>query len=166
MSQTDSKVDWCLNKAKKEGTMHRGLKKIEPSLTNAVKHIQKAEHNVNAILDFKKIGYPDWSVSASFYSIYQCFLAILAKFGYESKNQECTIALILQLKEQKKIKISEDIINSFERIEPDALHESNVIMMRENFQYGVETAIEDKKLEEILLLSKKSIEEAKKIIYS
>jgi uncharacterized protein (UPF0332 family) len=166
MSQIENKVEWCLNKAKNEGIMHRGLKKIEPNKADAIKHIKKAEHNFNAILDFKKIGYPDWSVSASFYTIYQCFLAILAKFGYESKNQECTIALILQLSQQGKIDLSKDILESLQRIEPDSLHETNVIIMRENFQYGMETTIEDNKLEELFILSKKTIEETKSIIYN
>ncbi len=104
MSQIDNKVKWCLNKAEKElkeGTKHRGLVKIKPNIETAKRHFEKAEHNLRALNYFEKGGFADWSFSAGFYSIYHCFLAIIAKFSYESINQECTIALVEQLKESK-----------------------------------------------------------------
>ena len=91
MSQASKQVDWCLKKAQKElieKDAHRGLVKITPDIKLAGKHIAKAEHNLNAASDFAKMGYSDWSPSAFFYSMYHCFLAILSKFGYQSRNQE------------------------------------------------------------------------------
>jgi uncharacterized protein (UPF0332 family) len=104
MSEMDNKVKWCLNKAEKElkiGSIHRGLVKIELSVENAKEHLRKAEHNFKAISAFKDIGFCDWSISAGFYVIYHCFLAICVKFGYESRNQECTIALVQKLKDER-----------------------------------------------------------------
>ena len=34
MSHAKNKMDWCLDKAKKEGKNHRGLVKINPDLEN------------------------------------------------------------------------------------------------------------------------------------
>ncbi len=105
MSQATNKVKWCLNKAEKElkeSNFHRGLVKHEQDLELAKKHIIKAEHNLKAALYFEKGRFSDWSASAFFYCIYHCFLAILRKFGYESRNQECSIAVIEMLKEDKK----------------------------------------------------------------
>ena len=168
MSQAGNKVKWCLNKAQKEikeGKKHRGLVKIDPDIEEAKKHIAKAEHNFKAVLNFAKSGFSDWSVSAVFYTIYHCFLAITSKFGYETRNQECTIALIEHLKEKNKIEISGDIIETLKNINHEEPHQRNVIELRENFQYGTETSIEDETLSKLKGLCKKALEEAKNIIY-
>lgn len=110
MPQAENKVKWCLNKAKREleeGKSHRGLVKVRQDKEEAKKHIKKAEHNYNGIFKLKDAGLSDWSASAVFYTIYHCFLAIAAYFGYESRNQECTVALIEHLKETGKIDIKD-----------------------------------------------------------
>ena len=167
MSQAENKVRWCLNKAKKEiedEIKHRGLIAIKPDLDEAKNHIKKAEHNFKAVVSFDKSGFSDWSVNAVFYTIYHCFLGIIAKFGYESRNQECTIALIEYLKEQKKINLSEEIIESLKSVEQEG-GQKRTIELREDFQYGTKTKIEDKTLSELKVLCQKAIEETKKIIY-
>lgn len=165
MSHLDNKIDWCVDKAQKElasNQKHRGLIKVSPNLEEAKKHIAKAEHNFKAALSLEKT-FSDWSVSACFYTIYHCFLAIILKNGYESRNQECTIVLIKGLNEAGKIKLDSDIVNALDFEEVNL--ESNVINMRENFQYGTETSIQDKKLEKLKDLCKRAIEQTKKEIY-
>ncbi|MBI2672208.1 hypothetical protein HYX16_04705 [Candidatus Woesearchaeota archaeon] len=111
MSHAKNKVEWCLNKAKKElqeGKIHRGLVKIDINLEKARDHLTKAEHNLKVTLYLQRGGYTDWCSSSLFYVIYHSFLAILAKFGYETQNQECTFALIASLIEDKKITISQE----------------------------------------------------------
>lgn len=168
MSQVENKVRWCLNKAKKEiseGKIHRGLKEVTADIEEAKNHLNKAEHNFKAVLSFQKTGFPDWSVSAVFYTIYHCFLAIIRKFGYESRNQECTIALIEHLNEQGKVKVSEELIEALKSSDHEERHAETAIALRENFQYGTATEVEDESLKELKDLCKKSIEETKKIIY-
>src|SRR3989339_828327 len=106
MSQAANQVKWCLKKAESEikeckernkRPNHRGLLRVKPDVSKAKKHIQKAEHNLRAIAYFGKGGFSDWSIAAGFYSIYHCFLAIAIKYGYESRNQSCTISLMEQL---------------------------------------------------------------------
>src|SRR3989338_3282452 len=119
MSQAKNKLTWCLKKAekelKKEGKP-RGLIIITPDKKKSFEHIKKAEHNLNAAIDFSKTGYSDWSASAFFYSIYQCFLAIASKFGYGSGNQECTFALIESLIEDKKIDLYKKFLDLAQKI--------------------------------------------------
>ena len=168
MSQAENKVRWCLNKAKKEiseGRKHRGLKESPPDIQEAINHLKKAQHNFKAALSFEKTGFPDWSVSAVFYTIYHCFLAIIIKFGYESRNQECTIALVEHLKEQDKIKLSDDLIKALKDSDHEEKHAGTAITLRENFQYESTTVVEDKILKQLKELCKKSIEETKKIVY-
>ena len=168
MSQAKNKVKWCLNKAKKEiaeGLKHRGLIEIKPDPDEAKNHIKKAEHNFKAVVSFEKSGFSDWSVNAIFYTLYHCFLAILAKFGYESRNQECTIVLIEYLEEEKKITLSDEIIEALKSVEKKEKEQKRAIELREDFQYGTETKIEDKTLSELKSLCQKAIEETKNIIY-
>lgn len=57
MSQAKNKLQWCLNKAKREieeGKKHRGLLKIDPDLHKASDHLTKAEHNLEVTLYLKK----------------------------------------------------------------------------------------------------------------
>ena len=145
ISQVSKQVEWCLNKAKKEieeckklgkRPKHRGLLKVEPNADEAKKHLTKAEHNLIGITKFKEIGFSDWSMSAGFYCIYHCFLAIAARFGYETSNQTCTIVLMKYLKENNSIQIEDKFIELLEYEELDS-KENSIIELRENYTYGV-----------------------------
>ena len=170
MSHCKNKVDWCLNKAKKElqeGKKHRGLIKINPETKLIEAHIKKAEHNLNAIQDFKKIGYSDWSASAGFYSIYHCFLAICIKFGYESRNQECTFALIHYLIETGQINLDAEVVNKIQSINPEESQEHPLIIdIRESEQYGVSLSLNEISFERLLITAKTILDKTKEIIQS
>ena len=169
MSQASDHVKWCLNKAEKElkeGIKHRGLIKIEPNLIKARRHLLKAEHNFSAIDYFDKGGYSDWSMSAAFYCVYHCFLAIAAKFGYETRNQECTISLIKHFKEQEKIDFDEKFIDSIKSYDNNSRQESNVIENRENFTYGTTMSVDNKKeIETSKELCKDCMDQTRAIIF-
>ena len=172
MSQASKQVDWCINKAKKEieectklgkRAKHRGLLKGNPNLEEAKKHLAKAEHNLRGITRFREIGYSDWSMSAGFYCIYHCFLAIGAKFGYESANQTCTVSLMRFLKENSKIQLDEKFM---ELLEYREMEENSVINLRENYTYGVQISVKDEaKLNDLKKICKELIDVAKQIVY-
>ena len=175
MSQASKHLKWCLNKAKSEieeckkqgkRIKHRGLLEIKPGITEAEKHIKKAEHNFKAIGSFKEIGFSDWSVSAGFYCIYHCFLAIAAKFGYESRNQECTISLIECLKEESKINIDSKFIEILKHQDIEEIQENKLIDMREDYTYGVEISVEnEKKINDLTEICKEIIDISKEIVF-
>lgn len=168
MSHAKNKVKWCLNKAEKElkeGDVHRGLVKIRSDKKQALEHIKKAEHDFKAAVNFEKTGFSDWSASAFFYSIYQCFLAIAAKFGYESGNQECTFALIYSLAEDKKIDISKELLDKVSSLNVQtSKNETTSLGIRERYQYGTELSLDDKSYSELLGLAQKILSETKEII--
>ena len=84
-----------------------------------------------------------------FYVMYHCCLAIITKFGYESRNQECTLALIEKLIEENKI--VSDFKRYIDTIKPGTENEEGVIMaMREKYQYTPVVEIDIKKIEELL----------------
>jgi len=154
MSHAENKFNWCLNKAEKElqhGNNHRGLIKIKPNSELIEAHVKKSEHNLNAIIDFKNIGYSDWSASAAFYCIYHCLLAIITKFSYESRNQECTFALIYYLIETGKISLDKELVQEIHLLNPEEKHESaTIIEIREIEQYGVRLSLEDEAFNNML----------------
>lgn len=152
MAEAPKKVEWCLKKAKKElqeTKNHRGLIKVTPNIDLAFKHIEKADHNLKAALFFQKNGYSDWSANALFYCMYHCFLAILAQFGYESRNQECTLAVMDMLKEEGKITIDGKFLDTL-NIAKAKKTDHSIIAIRERFQYS--TAIEYREMEEFKVL--------------
>ncbi len=164
-----NKVKWCFDKAEKElkyGRKHRGLIRVKPDIEEAKKYIMKSEHNISAIDYFNKGGFSDWSMSVVFYSIYHCFLAILSKFGYESRNQECTIALIKNLKEERKIDFDDRFIESLESYREYERHESNIIEKREYYTYGTSVSVEDKEeIKKSIKLCKDCLNQTKKIVF-
>ena len=175
MSQASKQVEWCINKANKEieeceklgkRPKHRGLLKRNPNIEEAKEHLAKAEHNLSGITKFKEIGFSDWSMSAGFYCIYHCFLAIAAKFGYESANQTCTISLMKYLKENKLIQLEEKFIELLEYEEMEEIKEHSVINLREDYTYGVQISVnDDAKLNELKKICKELIDSTKEIIY-
>lgn len=164
MSHSKNKVEWCLKKAEKElknSDVHRGLVKVASDKEKAKEHISKAEHYLSATVYLKKGNFSDISASTVFYAMYHCLLAIAAKYGYESRNQECTFALINGLIEDgldfdKKL---------LDKISPlDESKEQTTVKVREQYQYGTSLALKDDIYDEQLELAKKIVFKAKEII--
>lgn len=77
MTQVGKKIEWCLRKAEQEGKRHKGLKKGPINKEKVKEHLEKAKRNLILIDHLIEINYSDWAVSAIFYSMYHCLLAIL-----------------------------------------------------------------------------------------
>jgi uncharacterized protein (UPF0332 family) len=165
MAQANNKLNWCIDKAKKEGEKHRGINVIAPNQDMADKHIIKAQNDMKVMLSLMKGNMLDWATSASFYTMYHCLLAILFKHGYESRNQECTFAAVETLINEKKIYLS---IDKLRRISaPDrteALESETIIEYREDAQYGTETAFDLKKVQQLRDETIDFLEESQRII--
>lgn len=168
MSHAENKVRWCLDKAQRElkaNGKHRGLLKIRSDLKRAEDCVKKAEHYLTATEYLKKGNYSDISASTVFYSMYHCLLAISYKFGYESRNQDCTIALIRHLIERGQISFEIsllDKISSMNGNDPD--DEKTSMKIREQYQYGVQLSIKDDLYEELFETAKKVIATTKVIL--
>jgi len=169
MSYEKNKVRWCVNKAKKElqeGKKHRGLVEVEPSIDTAREHLAKAEHNLKVTLYLQRGGFTDWCSSSLFYAIYHCLLAVLAKFGYESRNQECTFAVIASLKEDGKITLDEHDLEKVSSLGTAEAQESpySAVSIREEYQYGTKMSLEDREYHELLQLAKRMLDKTKEIL--
>ena len=167
MSHVRKKVEWCLRKAEKElrdSDTHRGLVKNEPNADTARKHVAKAEHYLKATLHLKEGGFSDISASTIFYVIYHCFLAIAAKNGYVSRNQECTFALMVHLIEQGKVSIEKKDVEAVAPLALEDTREQTTLEVREQYQYGTSLSLEDAAYEKQLALAKKILSKTKLVL--
>ena len=167
MSHAKNKVEWCLRKAErelKESDTHRGLLETDPNKEKATEHINKADHYLKATIYLKDGNYSDISASTVFYAMYQCLLAIAAKFGYESRNQECTFALINSLIEDGKIDFDKNLLEKISSFETEETEEQTTVEVREQYQYGTSLTLKDDLYNEQLELAKKVIAKTKLII--
>ena len=166
MSKVKNMMEWCLKKAKVEmekGEMHRGLVKIKSDKKLALEYLKKAEHNFEVFLYNKKGGFYDWTINIGFYVMYHCFLAIITKFGYESRNQECTLALIESLIENKKL--DGDFKEYVEAIKYSSENkEEQIQKMREKYQYTPIIDIDKEKIEELLGICQDILKDTKGVI--
>ncbi|MBI4439413.1 hypothetical protein HY638_00405 [Candidatus Woesearchaeota archaeon] len=163
MSHAKNKVEWCLKKAERElegSDTHRGLVKTEPDKKKAAEHVSKADHYLSATIYLKKGNFSDVSASTVFYAMYQCLLAIAAKFGYESRNQECTFALINSLIGDGKIDFDKNLLGKISSFETEP-KEQTTVEVREQYQYGTSLTLEDDIYNEQLELAKKVIAKTK-----
>ena len=156
------KFSWCLEKGKRDGRKHHGLRKIKPDTQEAENHIQKALHNLEAVDYNIKGGFGDWAVSAAFYAMYHSLLAILYKLGYDSRNQECTINAIEHFIKTGKIKFDSKFIGMIRRT--DELMGSDAKALREEFQYGTEIEVDYEILENMKNNAKEFVEAARIIL--
>lgn len=167
MSHAKNKVEWCLRKAERElneSDTHKGLIKIDPNLEKARDHIKKADHYLSATIYLKKGNFSDITASTIFYAIYHCLLAIAAKFGYESRNQECTFALINTLIDDKKINFDKTLLDKISPLDEEEIKEQTTLKLREQYQYGTGLILEENLYDEQLELAKKIILKTKGII--
>lgn len=148
MSQIDEHLKWCLKD-------ERRLMKTAPDKELAQKHLAKSEYNYRVMQTLEGLKIYDWALNVGFYAIYHCFLALLAKQGYRSKNQSCTVTALLTLINENKLKLSKDLILQFDTLEPEKdLANPTIRENREVSTYGVETNIDLyqlKNLKELIL---------------
>lgn len=130
MSQVDHHLDWCLKD-------ERRLVKAKPDLKLAQKHLKKSEYNYSVVQALETQKIYDWALNIGFYSIYHCFLAILSKYGYSSRNQSCTITVLLDLIEKKKLNLDKELVLQFDTLEAEKEMTSPTIRMKENFRLTV-----------------------------
>ena len=166
MTKAKKEIEEGKNKGK-GNPKHRGLIKDKPNKEKGLEFICKAEENLNFALNVDISLHGHIAISSLFYCMYHCFLAIATKFGYESRNQTCTIALMEHLKEDSKIKIDDKFIEMFKYKEDQKNQEGfSLIEMREDYTYGAQTSVEKNIIRDLVKDCQELIEDAKNIVHS
>ena len=143
---SDKEVEKCFSSAIKEekkGRKHKGLLILEPDDKKAREYLSKAKKNLELCDTFRQAGY-DYKIPEEwFYTLYYCALAILSKFGIESRNQKCTAAFLRYAKYQKLIEYDNEFIDRI--IVHKGKEETSDVDEREKARYG--SSISSKEIE-------------------
>lgn len=110
----NSKTHECFSQAKKEeekGKKHKGLLFVGIDDKKAKEYIQKAKMNLH-LCELYKQQRLDYKIPEEwFYTLYYCALAILAKFGVESRSQKCTALFLRYVKDRGLIEYNDEFID-------------------------------------------------------
>lgn len=97
-------------KDERKGQKHKGLLVIKPDDKTAKEYITKAKINLQLCNLYREQGF-DYKIPEEwFYTLYYCALAILAKFGVESRSQKCTASFLRYVKDSGLIDYDDDFI--------------------------------------------------------
>ena len=98
------------------------------------------------------------------YATYHGLLSLLYKFGFESKNHECTFEAIKYLIESKKINLELKDIAFIKTTEQ--INAQDAKSLREEFQYGTKTDVNNEIINELAKRAKEIVEKIELIIIS
>lgn len=153
-------------KDEEKGKKHKGLLISKPDHNSAKDYILKAKKNLELCIFFKEKGF-DYKIPEEwFYTLYYCALAILSKFGIESRSQKCTAAFLKYAKKEGLIDYGDEFID---RITVYRSKEcKSDVDERENSRYGSSlSSIEiESKYDYMDNLCKKAISQAEVIVFS
>lgn len=103
----------CFSEAKKldeKGKKHKGLLVTKPDNKKAENYIIKAKKNLLLCEMYKEKRFDYMIEEAWYYTMYYCALAILSKFGVESRSQDCTAKYLSFVQQKGLITVSPDFI--------------------------------------------------------
>ena len=163
------KLKECFDSAlndEKRGKKHKGLLVVKLDSKVAEEYVNEAKINLELCELYKLKGF-DYKIPEEwFYTLYYCALAILSKFGVESRSQRCTAEFLRYVKNKGLIDYDDEFI---ERItvykEKD---EKSDVDKRENARYG--SSVKSKEIESqydyMNKICKRAIDECEEIVYS
>lgn len=159
----------CFMGAKKDdakGRKHKGLLIIKPNQMLAEEYIIKAKQNLEFCEVYKNKGVDYKLPEEWFYTLYYCALAILSKFGVESRSQRCTAAFLWYMKNKELIDYSDEFI---ERITVyRKKEEKSDVDRRESARYGAGIKIPEieQDYEKMMGVCRSAIAQGEEIVFS
>ncbi len=172
MAETEDileKLRECFQKAEKdekEGKKHKGLLLKKSDDAEAKRYIQKAKESLEFCELCRQKEY-DYKIPEEwFYTLYYCALAILSKFGIETRSQKYTALFLQYVKDKGLIDYDLEFINRIMVYTKKG--EESEVDEREDARYSSSTKIErvNERYLEMTMLCKRAIEQAEEIIYS
>ena len=152
--------------AEDKGKKHKGLLFTIPDQKKAEAYILKAKDNLLLCNLYKEKRF-DYKIPEEwYYTMYYCALAILAKFGVESRNQRCTALFLRAVTEKGITTISSDFLDHI-TVHGDK-DEISSVDEREQARYGASIQSEEiiAKYDMMMNLCKQYISEIEEIVYS
>lgn len=150
----------------KRGMKHKGLLKVKPDDKNAQGYIQKAKMELELCEIYREKGI-DYKIAEEwFYVLYYCALAILAKFGVETRSQRYTALFLRYVKGNGLIEYEDDFIRRITVYREKG--EKSDVDEREASRYSSSITNESVKARygEMTDICKKAIFQAEEIVFS
>src|SRR3989338_112615 len=163
------KIFECFSLAKKEeekGKKHKGLVFVKQDNKKAEEYIKKAKVNLQ-LCDLYKKQRLDYKIPEEwFYSQYYCALAILTKFGVESRSQRCTALFLRYVKNKNLIDYSDEFIDRIMVYKEK--EEKTDVDEREKARYGSSVQSEEimQKYDFMMNVCRKCISTCEEIVFS
>ncbi len=153
-------------KHEKKGRKHKGLLIIRPSGKAVQEYIQKAKMELELCDIYKQKGI-DYKIAEEwFYTLYYCALAILSKFGVETRSQKYTALFLRYVKDRGLIEYDDEFIRRITVYSEKG--EKSEVDEREQSRYS--SSIKSEKIrqryEEMMHLCKKAISQCEEIVFS
>ena len=153
-------------KEEKKGKKHKGLLITKKDDKAAEDYIKKAKLNLELCDLYKQKDF-DYKIPEEwFYTLYYCALAILSKFGIESRSQKCTAYFLRYAKDNQLIDYDDEFIDRI-MVYRDK-EEISDVDEREKARYG--SSIKSKEVEmrysEMNDICKRAISQAEEIVFS
>ena len=164
-----NKTKDCFSSAKKaeeKDKKHKGLLIVKPDDKEAERYIAKAKTNLRTCELFKEKRL-DYKIPEEwFYTMYYCALAILTKFGVESRSQKCTALFLRFVKDKGLIDYDNEFIDRITVYSEK--EEKTDVDLREEARYGasVHTRGIMEKYGFMTDVCKRCISQAEDIVYS
>ena len=153
-------------KDERKGKKHKGLLITQIDKKIAEEYLIKAKMNLELCVLYK-IKEFDYKIPEEwFYTLYYCALAILAKFGVESRSQKCTAIFLKCVKDKGLIEYDDEFIERI--IVHRSKEERSDVDERETARYGssIKSQEVESKYEFMNNLCKKAISQCEEIIFS
>lgn len=153
-------------KDEKKGKKHKGLLIATPDSKVAEEYLAKARVNLQLCDLYKARGF-DYKIPEEwFYTLYYCALAILSKFGIESRSQKCTAVFLRYAKDKGLIDYEDEFIDRITVY--SAKEEKSDVDERETARYS--SAIKSKEVSSKYLpmteTCKRAISQCEEIVFS
>ena len=163
------KIKECFESAvkdEKKGKKHKGLLLVKQDDKKAEEYVNKAKINLGLCELYKIKGF-DYKIPEEwFYTLYYCALAILSKFGVESRSQRCTAEFLRYVKDKGLVDYNDEFIDRITVYKEK--DEKSDVDKRESARYG--SSVKSKEIESqyeyMNKICKKAIDESEEIVYS
>jgi len=153
-------------KEEKKGKKHKGLLKTGPSTENAKQYLIKAKECLKFCGVYKQLN-ADYKIPEEwYYALYYCALAILCKFGVESRSQRCTALFLRYAKDKGLIDYDDEFIKRIMVYKEK--DKKTDVDQREEARYSPKIKLEDvsKDYDKMMSICKEAISQAEEIVFS
>ncbi len=153
-------------KDEKKGKKHKGLLAAKPNPKEAEEYIIKAKQNLELCKLYKEKGFEYKLPEEWFYTFYYCGLAILSKFGVESRSQRCTALFLKYLRDKEIIDYDSEFIKRITVYREK--EQKSYVDEREKARYSSSIHIKEveKYYDNMMSLCKEAISQCEDIVFS